>query len=38
MIDHDHGSTAIAGVTYYASEHFPREYHHNLFIGNVVTG
>ena len=34
---HDHGSTAIAGITYYAAEHFPKEYRDNIFIGNVVT-
>ena len=37
MITHDHGSTAIAGITYYAADHFPPEYRDNIFIGNVVT-
>src|SRR5205807_7100824 len=37
MMKHDHGSTAIAGITYYAAEHFPPEYRDNVFIGNVVT-
>jgi putative heme-binding domain-containing protein len=37
MMTHDHGSTAIAGITYYAAEHFPEEYRNNVFIGNVVT-
>jgi putative heme-binding domain-containing protein len=37
MLTHDHGSTAIAGITYYAAEHFPKEYRDNIFIGNVVT-
>src|SRR5437870_12028281 len=37
MVAHDHGSTAIAGIVYYAADHFPKEYHDNIFIGNVVT-
>jgi putative heme-binding domain-containing protein len=37
MLQHDHGSTAIAGITYYAAEQFPKEYRDNIFIGNVVT-
>jgi putative heme-binding domain-containing protein len=37
MIDHGHGSTAIAGITYYAADHFPAEYRDTFFIGNVVT-
>jgi putative heme-binding domain-containing protein len=37
MMSHDHGSTAIAGITYYAAEHFPVEFRDNIFIGNVVT-
>jgi putative heme-binding domain-containing protein len=37
MINHGHGSTAIAGIAYYAADHFPEEYRGNLFIGNVVT-
>ena len=37
MMTHDHGSTAIAGITYYAATHFPQEYRDNIFIGNVVT-
>jgi len=37
MCDHDHGSTAIAGLVYYAADHFPPEYHDTVFIGNVVT-
>ncbi len=37
MINHDHGSTAIAGVVYYAADHFPPEYRDTLFVGNVVT-
>jgi putative heme-binding domain-containing protein len=37
MITHDHGSTAIAGIAYYAATQFPKEFRDNLFIGNVVT-
>jgi putative heme-binding domain-containing protein len=37
MITHDHGSTAIAGITYYAATQFPQEFRDNIFIGNVVT-
>jgi putative heme-binding domain-containing protein len=38
MIGHDHGSTGIAGVVYYAADHFPPEYRDTVFIGNPVTG
>ncbi len=37
VMTHDHGSTAIAGITYYAADHFPPEYRDTVFIGNVVT-
>jgi putative heme-binding domain-containing protein len=37
VMTHDHGSTAIAGIAYYAADHFPAEFHGNLFVGNVVT-
>src|SRR5262249_10031249 len=37
MVTHDHGSTAIAGIAYYAADHYPKEFHDNLFVGNVVT-
>ena len=37
MATHDHGSTAIAGIVYYAAEHFPVAFRDNIFIGNVVT-
>ncbi len=37
MVQHDHGSTAIGGVAYYADDLFPKEFQGNLFIGNVVT-
>ena len=33
----DHGSTGIAGVVAYASNHFPPEYTGSMFVGNVVT-
>ncbi|MEP6671903.1 MAG: c-type cytochrome, partial [Chthoniobacter sp.] len=32
-----HGSTAIAGIAYYADDQFPEEYRGNLFNGNPVT-
>jgi putative heme-binding domain-containing protein len=34
--DYD-GSTAIAGIAYYAADAFPKEYRGNCFIGDVVT-
>jgi putative heme-binding domain-containing protein len=37
MIDHMHGSSAIAGIVYYAAEQFPKEYRDTMFIGNPVT-
>lgn len=37
MMDHLHGSTAIAGVAQYNGRNFPPEYHGNLFSGNVMT-
>jgi len=37
MVSHDHGSTGIAGVSYYAADQFPAEYRGTVFIGNVVT-
>jgi putative heme-binding domain-containing protein len=37
MMTHDHGSTAIAGITYYAADHFPQAYQGTVFVGNVVT-
>lgn len=33
----DHGSTGIAGVVVYASNHFPPEFAGSMFVGNVVT-
>jgi putative heme-binding domain-containing protein len=37
MISHDHGSTGIGGIAYYAADHFPEAFRDNIFIGNVVT-
>ncbi|GAC1464018.1 MAG: hypothetical protein NVSMB9_02200 [Isosphaeraceae bacterium] len=37
MITHDHGSTGIAGIVYYAADHFPKPFHDTILIGNVVT-
>ena len=30
-------STAIAGIAYYAADHFPKEYRDSCYIGDVVT-
>ena len=38
MINHNHGSTGICGVAYYAADHFPADYRDNLYICNPVTG
>jgi putative heme-binding domain-containing protein len=37
MVGHDHGSTGIAGVGYYAAEEYPEAYRRTTFVGNVVT-
>ncbi|HEV8606445.1 MAG TPA: PVC-type heme-binding CxxCH protein [Tepidisphaeraceae bacterium] len=37
MMKHEHGSTAIAGVVYYAADQFPAEFQKNWFIGNPMT-
>src|SRR5262249_44124924 len=37
MCNHDHGSTAICGIVYYAAEQFPSDFRDNIFLGNVVT-
>ena len=37
MMTHDHGSTALCGIVYYAADQFPPEYRDTLFIGNVAT-
>lgn len=33
----DHGSTGIAGIVAYASNHFPSQFAGSMFVGNVVT-
>ncbi|UUO04846.1 c-type cytochrome [Blastopirellula sp. J2-11] len=37
MMEHLHGSTAIAGVVRYDDNRFPAEYRGNFFSGNVMT-
>lgn len=37
VMSHSHGSTAIAGVCKYSGDRFPKEFHGNMFVGNVVT-
>jgi len=37
MMDHDHGSTAISGITFYDDDRFPPEFRDNIFTGNVMT-
>jgi putative heme-binding domain-containing protein len=37
MVSHDHGSTAIDAVIYYAADQFPASYQGRMFVGNVVT-
>jgi len=37
LMTHDHGSTAICGIAYYAANQFPARFRDTLFIGNVVT-
>ncbi len=37
MVTHDHGSTGIAGISYYAADQFPEAYRGTVYIGNVVT-
>jgi putative heme-binding domain-containing protein len=37
MVTHDHGSTAIAGIIWYAADQFPAAYQGSMFVGNVVT-
>lgn len=38
MIGHNHGSTGIGGVVFYAADHFPADFRGTVFIGNPVTG
>ena len=37
MVTHDHGSTGIGGISFYAADQFPESYRGTIFIGNVVT-
>ncbi|MEO6036027.1 MAG: c-type cytochrome, partial [Verrucomicrobiota bacterium] len=37
ICEHSHGSTAIAGMVFYAAANFPAEFRDNTFIGNVMT-
>jgi putative heme-binding domain-containing protein len=37
VMEHSHGSTAIAGTTCYTGTNFPVEYRGNMFVGNVMT-
>ncbi|QDU43330.1 Cytochrome c [Symmachiella dynata] len=37
MMEHGHGSTAIAGIAIYDAPHFPPEFQNNIFTGNVMT-
>jgi putative membrane-bound dehydrogenase-like protein len=37
MVTHDHGSTGIGGISYYAAEQFPEACRGTTYIGNVVT-
>jgi putative heme-binding domain-containing protein len=37
MVTHDHGSTGIGGISFYAANQFPEAYRDTVFVGNVVT-
>ncbi len=37
IMEHGHGSTAIAGAAFYDGEGFPEPYRGSLFVGNVMT-
>jgi putative heme-binding domain-containing protein len=37
VVHHDHGSTALCGLTWYDADQFPKEYLGTMFLGNVVT-
>ena len=37
VINHLHDSTGLCGLTYYQANQFPKEWHHVMFLGNVVT-
>jgi len=38
IMQHQHNSSGIAGIVYYAAAHFPAAYHGTIFMGNPVTG
>ena len=38
MIGHNHGSSGIGGIVYYAAGQFPPEYRDTIMVGNPVTG
>ncbi len=37
IMEHDHGSSAIAGIAWYGATQFPEEFRNNTFNGNPVT-
>jgi putative heme-binding domain-containing protein len=37
MVTHDHGSTGIGGISFYAADQFPEAYRNTVLVGNVVT-
>ena len=37
MVTHDHGSTGIGGISFYAADQFPEAYRGTVSVGNVVT-
>ncbi len=37
LMEHSHGSTAIAGILYLTDDAWPKEFMHNTIIGNVMT-
>lgn len=37
VMNHSHGSTAIAGCFQFADERFPEEFRNNFLVGNVMT-
>jgi putative heme-binding domain-containing protein len=37
MVNTDHGSTGIGGISFYTAEQYPEAYRGTTFIGNVVT-
>ncbi|HYE31491.1 MAG TPA: PVC-type heme-binding CxxCH protein [Methylomirabilota bacterium] len=37
LMQHSHGSTAIAGIIFYEDDLWPSEYTNNIFVGNVMT-